>query len=520
MNFEDAVAGIGTLTEVRRIAGAHVVDHNQLTEDELRDAVLRVKPQYLHEDTVHSNLEHVLHEHSDKNYRDLSWLILVDVLLDQYEFSLPASDTDGRVIAIEQSIIDRSNEADILDLACGNQDSHYLRDLELYSFVLETAWEYRDMVSTDEANLLRRLRERLRINEWDHRTLEAKLSKYPKPDNELHNRGEIDKVRRHLQSIGLLFTVRDSEGVDYDVIPEELATLIRKFVGVDIRRESYRIMLRSKQLRSKKHLQEILTRNGVEFSRYDTVDNLIEHVVMHVQASKSISSTSPRYGLSSDQLTDWCRDLGLTLYGSVEERVQKIIAHFDELRPQLEAEADERARWYEFYTELAHRDRETLRSQHVIEKDIEIESKFEDATKYLFSKFLNHMPLQQPGSNHPDGLVSLGNRYLMWDNKSKETPVNLKDHINQFHAYMEQADKPVPIFLVIGPDFTHESEVEAIRYHSRYFDRNFMLITAEELKSLAEEWSSQDNKFRDEPFPLGLLATTGRFERKLLGKLY
>jgi hypothetical protein len=520
MNFDDAVAGIGTLTEVRRIAGAHVVDHNQLCEDELRDAVLRVKPQYLHEETVRSNLEQVLHEHSDKNYRDLSWLLLVDVLLDQYDFSMPASETDGRVIAIEQSIIDRSNEVEIVELACGNQDSQYFRDLGLYCFVLETAWAYRDSVSPDETNLLRRLRERLQINEWDHRTIEAKLSKYPKPDNELHTRGEIEKVRRYLQGVGLLFTIRDPEGVDYDVIPDELAILTRRIVGVEIRRASYRTMLRSKPLRSKKHLQEILSKNGVEFSRYDTIDALIEHVVMHMPASHAISCTSPRFGLSSDQLTNWCRELGVPLYGSVDERVQRVIAHFDAVRPQLETEADERARWYEFYQELARRDRDTLRTQHVVEKDIEIEAKFEGATQYLFYELLNHMPLQQPGSNHPDGLVSLGNRYLMWDNKSKESPVNLRDHIDQFHSYIEQADKPVPIFLVIGPDFTHESEIEAIRYHSKYFDRNIKLITAEELKALAGEWSSHENKFREEPFPLGYLATTGRFNRKVLGKLF
>ncbi len=52
MEFEDAVAEISTLTDLRRIAGAHVVDHRQLTEDELREAMIKAKPQYLHEETV------------------------------------------------------------------------------------------------------------------------------------------------------------------------------------------------------------------------------------------------------------------------------------------------------------------------------------------------------------------------------------------------------------------------------------------------------------------------------------
>ena len=107
----------------------------------------------------------------------------------------------------------------------------------------------------------------------------------------------------------------------------------------------------------------------------------------------------------------------------------------------------------------------------------------------------------------------------MWDNKSKESPVNLRDHIGQFDSYMDQADKPVPIFLVVGPEFTPESETEAIRYHAQHFDRNVTLITAAELQRLAEEWSSNQHKNRDEPFPLGLLAATGRFDRDKLGKL-
>jgi len=145
--------------------------------------------------------------------------------------------------------------------------------------------------------------------------------------------------------------------------------------------------------------------------------------------------------------------------------------------------------------------------------------KFEDATEFLFAEKLNHTPLHQAGVNHPDELLSLGANYLMWDNKSKESPVNLKDHLRQFDAYMDQADKPVPVFLVIGPTFTEESEADAVRYHAQHFDRTTTLITSVELKLLADKWSSQENKNREEPFPLGLLAVTGRFDRSRLGKL-
>jgi hypothetical protein len=44
-----------------------------------------------------------------------------------------------------------------------------------------------------------------------------------------------------------------------------------------------------------------------------------------------------------------------------------------------------------------------------------------------------------------------------------------------------------------------------------------VLITAAELKALAEEWSGGQNERRGEPFPLGLFARAGRFKRALLG---
>lgn len=519
MKFDDAVGAIGTLTDLRRIAGAHVVDHRQLADGELRGAIIKVKPQYLHEETVRSNLERVLYRDPRTNYRDLSRLMLADVLLDQYDFALPFSRTEERVITFEQSILNRSNETTLLDLACGNRDSQRHRDLELYNFVLRVAWENEDSKSPDEVNLLRKLREHLNINEIDHRLLEAKIGKYPKPENELHTRSEIHEVRRYLQGIGFLFAIRQDDNVDTDVIPEELASVLRQILRIELRTESYRQLLAYRHLRRKSHLTDVLARCSVDFGRQDTIEILVDRFVNYVPASKAIASNSPRYGLNSKHLAAWCRELHISPSGAIEERIDRIITHFDQLRPPETEVPDERARWYEFYEELARRGYDTLRAQHVIEKDLEIETKFEEATRYLFAKKLNHVPLQQRGSNHPDGLLSLQSNYLMWDNKSKETPVNLKDHIGQFDGYMNHADKSVPVFLVIAPDFTEESESEAIHYHAQHFDRNVALITAKELRHLAEEWSSEQNRNREEPFPLGLLAATGRFNRTRLGKL-
>lgn len=520
MRFEEAVMGIGTLRRLRRIASAHVVDHRQLKDEELRDAIIRVRPQYVHQETVWNSVEQALYLDESNDRRVLSRLILRDVLLEEYGNELPSQTLEERVIEKEQEIVNQANEIDIVDLAAGNKQSKRFQDLNLYYFVLGVAWENEDTKSADEINLLRKLRTHLGITEEDHRLLEARLGKFPKPQNELHSRQEIDDARRWLHASGLLFSVRREDGGDVDVIPDELAAVVKPFFGFELRTESYRALFEHRPLRRKSNLIEILDIYGVECGRNPTVDDLIERIIRYVPPSGAIGGTSPRYGLNNQQLTAWCKELNLPTSGAFDEKIQRILQHFDQLRPLVERGEDERARWFEFYEELAWRDRETLRAQHVADKDIEIEAKFEAATRYLFQELLNHAPLKQSGVNRPDGVLMLQDRHVMWDNKSKENPVHLKDHIDQFDEYMDQAEKPVPMFLVIGPEFTEESRTEALRYHAQRFDRDVVLITAKELKDLAEEWNSLSNKLRDDPFPLGYLAVSGRFDRARLGKLF
>ena len=118
MKFVDAVQAIWRENDLRRISGAHVVDHRQLSNDELRTAIIKAKPQYLDQATVLKNLDFALYQEPRTDFRVLSRLILIDVLIDQYDFELPVNQTEERVIAFEQSVVNRSNEIDLVDLAC------------------------------------------------------------------------------------------------------------------------------------------------------------------------------------------------------------------------------------------------------------------------------------------------------------------------------------------------------------------------------------------------------------------
>lgn len=368
------------------------------------------------------------------------------------------------------------------------------------------------------ANLLRKLRNRLNINDWDNWILQAKLGKYPKTNNEIHTRGEIGEARRFLQGLGLLFSIRDDKGSDFDLIPEELVCVIKDSLGIEMKEPNYSILIRHKALYKRSYLINILEKSKIPVNPGDNMDTMAGKIIKNVPPSVLIGGVTSRDGLNSEELYQWCSDIDQPVSGTKQERIDRIIEYYDSLRQTDPQPEDERIAWYEMYEELALRDYSLLRAHQLISKDLEIESKFEEATAYIFQHKLKHTPLKQAGTNRPDGLLSFKDKYVMWDNKSKEEPglVSLKEHLKQFHDYMERSDKPVPIFFVIAPNFTEDSELSAVQYTSEHLDRNIVLITAGELKNLAEKWSSEENKRRDEPFPLGLFARSGRFNTKLL----
>ena len=204
--------------------------------------------------------------------------------------------------------------------------------------------------------------------------------------------------------------------------------------------------------------------------------------------------------------------VGLNVSGNKVVLIDRILEYYDSMRRIEIKTEDEREKLIAFYNQLANRDLKNLRANNVIEKDLQCEHLFEDATDYLFEKMLLNKPLTLTGSEHPDGKLSFKDKYIMWDNKSKEIAVNLKDHIQQFERYIKTSDKDVTVFMVIAPDFTPQSVQECVDF-SLNNDTQILLITAEELKTVAETWAK---KHPGEIFNLGYFKQNGRFDIKLL----
>ena len=511
MNIAKTVENIPTLIELKRIASAYVIDFRNLSEKGLRSALIKTAPQYYFDENVQQTLDNCL-LHNDRDIRTLTPIFLKHILLQKDDFICAKNTVNDEIVKWEQAIIDRSNE-DLIQQ--GGEKGKYL---ELFQFVLEEAWEREGEITPNEKNLIEKIRKRFKITEVEYRIIEAKLGRFPKGENQLHTHDEIERVRRFLQSSGILFSIRDQDRTSFDVIPSEVADTIRKILGVEIRNYGYTELLKHKHVKSKAYLLEVLRKCNIEIEAAPTLKGLQLKVLAQVSPSILLGGLSPRDGLNIRNLKDWCSQLEIKSSGTKHELIERLIGFYDRLLTKYEAITDEREIWYQHYEQFARRNLQFLREQQLISKDIEVERKFEDATNFLFEKKLKHKPLKLVGTAHADGAVSHQDKLIYWDNKSKEMEVDLKDHLSQFDRYIVGSDRRVAVFLVIGPGFTDESSLLAMQY---FVEKGtaISLISAEDLKSLAQEWSGREGGKSDSPFPLGYLVQPGKFNRNLVPKI-
>lgn len=510
MDFLSFVNQIPNITIAKRAASAYVADYRRLSLDEIKECLIKTEKQYLSYENIEKSLEEIK---LDKNraVRIIAPILLRDYLLNQDDFISVYKDTDTAVLNYEKDIVDESNNFDITKIS---------KDFALLKYMLDKAWAHNNDISVDEKNLLEALREYLSISTREQHVLEAKSGRFPNFENALHTLEDIDTTRTVLQSKGLLMAVKNSDGVLCDMIPDDIAKQIRKYYNIEIRSYGYEKMVDYVIKKTKKqYLIDIVSKASqnlnkakIEVSNNPTINELKAIILKHLKPSNLIGGFSPRDGLDITKLSAWCSELGLSVSGNKNALIERILEYYDSMRRIEVKTEDERERLIAVYSQLAARDLKYLRSNEIIEKDLQCEHLFEDATNYLFEKMLFNKPLTLTGTDHPDGKLSFKDKYIMWDNKSKESAVNLKDHINQFDRYIKSSDKDVVVFMVIAPEFTPQSVQECVDY-SLNNDTQILLITADELKTVAEMWAK---KHPGEMFNLGYFKQNGRFDIKLL----
>ncbi len=505
MDFSTVINNVPNSTELKRIATAYVIDFRSLSKIELLEALMKTAPQYYFKENVEKTLEKCLFNDS-RNLRTLTPIIIKHILLNKDDFRIESKKLNEEVIKFEQQIVNKSNEYSI------SKKHPRKDDLELFSFILSTAWDSEDSISRDEKNLIVKIQKKLGISEDEYMVLESKLGKFPKKKNIIHSNDEIETAKRELQRMGILFKIRDDDGIDFDIIPIEIVNTLRDIYGVEIKKQGYQKLIQYKKLRLKDYLLDIIGKSGITISKNLTTKELREIVINNIKPSNLLGGYSRNDGLSSDDIYDWNRELGLHSGRNKDVRISQIINYYDSYKEKETVKDDKRVEWFKNYELLAGRKLDELRKRNIITKDLECEKLFEKATNYIFDTLLNNDPLDLIGNEHPDGVLSFNDKLIMWDNKSKESNVNLKDHIKQFDRYIRSSHKPVASFLVIAPSFTEESVDEAMKYQLLN-DTVITLITAIELKELATKWHTKKG---EETFPLGYFKQPGKFNSKLI----
>jgi Ca2+-binding EF-hand superfamily protein len=496
MRIEEAATKM-TTQYLTRVLTSFTKDLGRLEEDEARDYITRNAEELARPENIERRLDLFDVDHSTR----VAVHYVLEVMLNTPGCALDERDVVERVREREQRLLDEAAKDDALQYT----DEHCV---DILRTVLEVAFED-GTISRDEYGLIERLRQKLQITLKQQRIMEAKMGVFPSPGGDLHTPSELNEALLYLQRQGIIFYCNRAEDGRAVVLPEELHVGVKKVLGIELSDNARQLLWKNM---TNAVLSDVLRSQNLPIS--GTKDERSERLLL--------AETKPSEGLDSlmnDDLYGICGSLpGVNVSGTKNERVDRIIAHFDNLMiREVPDDADPAVLYYEYFTELAKRDRENLLANDVISKDIDIERAFEEATRYLFRHKLGVELMDMPGSDHPDGCIEMHDgSLLMWDNKSTESNYTFPNsHLKQFKRYIRDSiEKRVTCFMVIVPEVDEVAEENCLRlkFESQQ-DADVCIVTAEDLKWVAENWESMTKK---EAFNLAVFDQQGLLGRKRL----
>ena len=495
MKIADCLPKMSKMYLKRTIDSILKDDITKGNEERLREQISQNEEELFSEERIRKVLDLESYTRSSRILTE----IILKTLLTMPEKACADNELYESVKEFEQSVIEEAQT----EYALRFSDP---KSIEIYQTVLDVALDD-DHVSTDEFRMLERLRIKLGITRREHRLLEAKLGKFPQPDNQIHDKKSFFEVVKYLTSIGLLLHCNQAEKKDLLVLPDEIAPPVKSILGFEMKPEAEQLLheaLSTEQLRIA--LKSInLPLSGSKQERSQRL------FAAGCKPSEILDS------LKSEDLTNLCRKLQIAVSGSKSDRVQRIIKYFDSLTvKEVEDSEDPRAVWYEYLEELANRDADNLRSQNLIRRDRDMELPFEEGTRYLFEEKLGCPLIEMTGNEHADGGVTFPNgELLLWDNKGKESVYEFpKSHFDQFRKYIRESTKRVNVFLVVAPQIGSNAKITAMKLKNACeTDTDVALITAEDLKWVAENWQKIS---KTEEFSLQVFNMTGILDRRTL----
>lgn len=507
MKIEETTEYMSTMY-LERILRSYTKDYPKKGEDEYRKIIKSNIDTLSEYEQIKDRLDNYFFDNRDLYEKQILYSLVLKSLLSKSEYYATEEEILENVRALEETIINNSKNSDSFKHI--SQDS-----ITVFSAILEVALED-GVISKDELALIIKLRKKLSLNENDQYLIQAKLNLFPSKGNDLHTRKEISDIIDDLQKCGVLFCCNQHTEIKETifVIPEEIVPGIKRALNIELIKYKYELLLNKLQ---NKQLRNIL--KGANLNLGGVKDELIERVIQAgIKPSESLNQ------LSVVQLANLCGDLpGLNKGGVKDDKIDRIISYFSDLIvKKIDSEEDPREKYYEYLEELAAQDLNNLLGNRIITKAHEIERGFEFGTCYLFEKKFNLKLSELKGTEHADGYVIFKNtgNILLWDNKSKldGKPYKFPDsHFRQFRRYIrnESAEgKRVACFLIITSSIDQTAKTNALKLKAESKqDTDVALITAENLKFIAEDWTNYSS---GDQLNLHIFNHTGILDRESL----
>lgn len=229
MRIEEAVEQMSK-SYLHRVIDSFTRDLHKPELEESRDLIIRNSKELADEEHIATKLERdsVFHQH-------VLMKTLLEVLLAADDHRLTEAELIEQTQRREQEVIDRAKD----ETALRYKDQ---AKLATYRTVLEVALED-DRISSDEMNLLNRLRDHLGLRERDHFLLQAQLGKFPTKENRPHTPSEITGVLTDLQKRGVVLFCNRAEKEAFYVLPEEIAPGVKKALGIELSSSAFLLLL-------------------------------------------------------------------------------------------------------------------------------------------------------------------------------------------------------------------------------------------------------------------------------------
>lgn len=481
-----------------RIVDSFLKDVHMETEEEMREVILKNIDEFQNKERVKKYLNF---SNESRNITLLNEMILMS-LMEKEGYVLSEAELFEEVINMEKEILKQSADDEYINRFI-SEDAN-----RIYSKVLNEAWKKDESLNEHEINILNVLRSELDLSKRDHYMIESRIGRFPQKDNKLHTHQHISRSLINLQTRGLILRFRDN--TSYYIIPKDIARILRYEMGGELRNEVYESLLNDLNV---SQLKDVLYQ--LDFNISGVKESLVNRIIKY-----NILPSTTLKTFNSKELSDILRKLeGAKISGTKKEKIQNIIDYYEMLSaPTSSDPTDERARLYDFYYELAARDYKTLRVNKIIEKDINIDNYFEDATRYIFERKFEVDLMEMEGTRHADGKIQFNNQeVILWDNKSTEEPYTLpENHFKQFLRYIRSEKMRVTLFLIIVHDYTKEAVAQAQKLKAfSEEDTDIALIKAEDLAYVSEQWRDYSDQKNPE-FNLQVFNMTGELTRNIL----